>query len=76
MSPRGGNPPMDEKSRDLDDSPNQAFLLDPEGMAKLEHSLTPAQVSASNTAGIYYAGGHGLNRSFCYSPGSARKIPY
>ena len=59
VSPQGGNPPMDEKSRDLKDPLNQAFLRDAEGMSKLEHSLRPSEVTASSYAAIYYAGGHG-----------------
>lgn len=59
VSPGGGEPPMDPKSRDLDDPDNQAFLEDTQAQEKLRHSKRPAQVQADDYAAIYYAGGHG-----------------
>jgi putative intracellular protease/amidase len=59
VSPRGGKPPLDERSRDLGDRDNQAFYGDAQAVGKLDASLTPSQIKAEDYSAIYYAGGHG-----------------
>ena len=63
-SPRGGPPPLDEKSRAPRDAVNQAFLADPVLNGKLQNSLAASAVDPSRYAAIYFAGGHGAMWDF------------
>jgi len=64
VSVQGGAAPMDLGSRDLTDPINVRFLNDPELMAKLERTLSPAEVDPDDYAGIIFAGGHGTMWDF------------
>lgn len=59
VSPKGGKPPLDERSNDTADADNAAFLADAAAVAQLNASATPTAVRADDYAAIYYAGGHG-----------------
>jgi putative intracellular protease/amidase len=64
VSPLGGKAPVDPKSYDLNDRCNRAFVERPELETKLEHTLTPAEVLATNYQAIFFAGGHGTMWDF------------
>ncbi|MDF2188069.1 type 1 glutamine amidotransferase domain-containing protein [Paraflavitalea sp. CAU 1676] len=57
VSPQGGKPPVD--GFNLDDAANKAFWEDKKYRDKIEHSMKPDEVDASQYAAIFYAGGHG-----------------
>jgi len=63
-SPRGGRPPLDEKSRAPGDATNRAFLADPVAKGKLERTRRLAEVDGRAYAAIYLAGGHGTMWDF------------
>jgi putative intracellular protease/amidase len=58
-SPRGGKPPLDEKSRDPGDPLNRAFLENATLAAKLEDTMKPSDLRAEDYTVVYFAGGHG-----------------
>jgi putative intracellular protease/amidase len=58
-SPKGGKPPLDERSRAPGDPDNRAFQADAEAVGRLDASLLPSALRASDYAAIYFAGGHG-----------------
>lgn len=62
VSPKGGKAPM--IGVDLQDPINQAFLNDAAKVAKVENTLTPADVDATHYDAIFYAGGHGTMWDF------------
>jgi putative intracellular protease/amidase len=62
VSPKGGKAPM--IGIDLEDSINKAFLDDAAKVAKVENTLTPAQVDPTRYDAIFYAGGHGTMWDF------------
>lgn len=62
VSPKGGKAPM--IGVDLQDSLNQAFLDDPEKVAKVENTLIPAEIELTRYDAIFYAGGHGTMWDF------------
>jgi putative intracellular protease/amidase len=68
-SPKGGQPPMDEKSRSPRDSLNEAFLADASLRDKLENSLPASAVDVDRYQAVYFAGGHGAMWDF---PDNAR----
>jgi putative intracellular protease/amidase len=51
---------MDESSRDLSDPENSRFLSDPSLIGRLDHTLSPAEVTPEEYGAILYAGGHGV----------------
>ena len=57
VSPKGGKPPV--TGFDLNDLINRKYWEDKAWQAKMDHTLTPAQVNPDDYAAIYYAGGHG-----------------
>ena len=57
VSPKGGKAPVD--GFNLDDSTNNKFWNDTKYRYKVEHTLQPSEVKASDYAAIFYAGGHG-----------------
>jgi putative intracellular protease/amidase len=62
VSPQGGKAPM--TGANLDDPLDKAFLDDPARVAKVEHTLTPAEIDPADYAAIFYAGGHGTMWDF------------
>jgi putative intracellular protease/amidase len=62
VSPEGGKAPM--IGIDLTDPINKAFLENAEKVAKVESTLNPTQVDATQYAAIFYAGGHGTMWDF------------
>lgn len=64
VSPRGGHIPIDERSLKLTDFTNRRYYENPAFRAKLENSLHPQNVDASQYQIIYYAGGHGCMWDF------------
>jgi len=64
LSPKGGEAPMDETSRDLTDPQNKEFLSNPVFVKKLKNTLKPSQVNPSDYSAILYAGGHGTMWDF------------
>jgi putative intracellular protease/amidase len=57
VSPQGGKAPVD--GFNLGDSTNKRFWENTEYRYKVEHTLKPSEVNASDYAAIFYAGGHG-----------------
>ncbi|MFI2744481.1 type 1 glutamine amidotransferase domain-containing protein [Zhouia sp. PK063] len=57
VSPKGGTPPVD--GLDLDDPINKEFWENTRYQKKIANSMKPADVTPSDYAAIYYAGGHG-----------------
>jgi len=62
VSPMGGEAPVD--AFDLNDPVNKEFWENAEYNQKINHSMKPEQVDASQYKGIYYAGGHGTMWDF------------
>lgn len=57
VSPKGGKSPTD--GNDPQDVSNKRFFADKAAKNKIENSMSPSQVNASQYCGIFYAGGHG-----------------
>jgi putative intracellular protease/amidase len=66
VSPKGGKAPM--IGIDLQDPSNKAFLDNAAKVAKVKHTLTPAEVDATHYDAIFYAGGHGTMWDFPENP--------
>lgn len=64
VSVQGGAAPMDANSADLSDLDNARFMNDPALVAKLEHTLRPADIDPADYAAILFAGGHGTMWDF------------
>jgi putative intracellular protease/amidase len=64
MSPKGGVVPIDEKSMNLKDATNRRYYEDTTFRQKLENSLNPSQIDATQYQIIYFAGGHGTMWDF------------
>lgn len=62
VSPKGGKAPM--IGVDLQDPLNKAFLEDSAKRAKVENTLTPAEIEPSRYNAIFFAGGHGAMWDF------------
>jgi putative intracellular protease/amidase len=62
VSPKGGKAPM--IGIDLQDPLNKAFLEDSAKLAKVENTLTPAEIEPSRYDAIFFAGGHGTMWDF------------
>ena len=67
-SPRGGEAPLDQSSRDLRDPANARFLDTPADAAKLTATRALAEVDPSAYAGVLFAGGHGTMWDFRGNP--------
>lgn len=67
-SPKGGKAPMDERSRDLNDSANQRFLENKDYVAKLENTMKLSEAKPQNYMAILFAGGHGTMWDFKEDP--------
>jgi len=61
---KGGMAPMDERSRDLKDPINKAFLENPVTAKKLENTLVLEKINPADYSGILFAGGHGTMWDF------------
>jgi putative intracellular protease/amidase len=72
VSPKGGKPPLDDKSQDRGDRANQGFIAAPQLADKLDATMTPAEVDAGRYSVIYFAGGHGAMWDFPESAPLAR----
>ena len=64
VSPLGGKIPLDERSMDFKEAGNARYWDDPGFRDKLENSLSPSQVQASDYRLIFFAGGHGAMWDF------------
>jgi putative intracellular protease/amidase len=64
VSPQGGKAPVDPKSYDLTDPMNKQFVERPELFSKLEQTLRPVDIQASDYQAILFAGGHGVMWDF------------
>jgi putative intracellular protease/amidase len=62
VSPKGGKAPM--IGIDLEDAIDKSFLDNPATVAKVEHTLTPAEIESSRYDAIFFAGGHGTMWDF------------
>lgn len=62
ISPQGGKAPM--TGENLDDPLDRAFLKNPTKVAKIERTLTPAEIDPNRYNAIFYAGGHGTMWDF------------
>jgi putative intracellular protease/amidase len=62
VSPKGGKAPM--VGIDLQDPLNKAFMDDPAKLAKVEQTLSPAEINSTDYDAIFYAGGHGTMWDF------------
>ncbi len=62
VSPQGGKAPM--TGENLDDPLDRSFLKNPTKVAKIEQTLTPAEIDSSRYDAIFYAGGHGTMWDF------------
>lgn len=62
VSPQGGKAPVD--GFDLNDPTNKTFWENSEYKSKIENTLKPSDVTVTDYAAIYYAGGHGTMWDF------------
>ncbi len=60
-SPKGGQPPLDPKSDDLNSqtTATKRFKSDPAGQAALAHTLKLSSIKAADYDAVFYPGGHG-----------------
>ncbi|MBE8955242.1 MAG: type 1 glutamine amidotransferase domain-containing protein [Quinella sp. 2Q5] len=65
---KGGKPPIDGDSLDLNDAVNKKFWDDENFQAKLADTLKLADVNAADFDAIFFAGGHGVMWDFADSP--------
>ncbi len=63
-SPRGGLPPMDERSHKLSDEDNKRFVETSSDWRKMENSIPLSGIDAGNYRAIIFAGGHGTMWDF------------
>ncbi|WP_111859360.1 type 1 glutamine amidotransferase domain-containing protein [Acinetobacter sp. CFCC 10889] len=70
VSPNGGAVPLDERSQKwiYMDKEARAHLADPAFMSRLNSTLKPTDVKASNYKAIYFTGGHGVMWDFPNNP--------
>ncbi|NIJ53534.1 type 1 glutamine amidotransferase domain-containing protein [Dyadobacter arcticus] len=64
VSPLGGHIPIDERSMDLKDECNALYWENAAFKEKLQHSLKPSEIHASDYRLIYFTGGHGAMWDF------------
>jgi putative intracellular protease/amidase len=72
VSPKGGAPPVDEKSQAPRDRANRAFSEHAPSVAQLAATLTPDAVDPARYDAIYFAGGHGAMWDFPTDSGLTR----
>jgi len=63
-SPKGSQPPLDQRSYDLRDQDNRQFCADKDLLAQLNNTIPIAAVNPEDYIAIYYAGGHGAMWDF------------
>jgi putative intracellular protease/amidase len=63
-SPKGGLPPMDERSHKLSDEDNKRFVETATDWRKMENSILLSSIDAGNYRAIIFAGGHGTMWDF------------
>lgn len=63
-SPKGSQPPLDQRSYDLQDQDNRQFCADKDLLAQLNNTIPIAAVNPEDYIAIYYAGGHGAMWDF------------
>jgi putative intracellular protease/amidase len=63
-SPKGGQPPLDQRSYDLRDKDNHQFWENKHFQSKLNNTIPIEAVNAEDYMSIYYAGGHGTMWDF------------
>jgi putative intracellular protease/amidase len=63
-SPKGSQPPLDQKSYDLRDKDNRQFLEDKRLQSQLNNTIPIEAVNPEDYIAIYYAGGHGAMWDF------------
>lgn len=70
ISPKGGAVPLDERSQKwiYMDKQARAYLADPAFMSRLNNTLQPSEVKASDYKAIYFTGGHGVMWDFPNNP--------
>jgi putative intracellular protease/amidase len=68
-SPKGSQPPLDQKSYDLQDKDNRKFWEDEQLQGQLNNTIPIEAVNPEDYVAIYYAGGHGAMWDF---PGNER----
>lgn len=70
VSPQGGRIPLDERSQKwiYMDKDARAHLADPAFMKRLNNSLKPSDIKASDYKAIYFTGGHGVMWDFPNNP--------
>lgn len=70
ISPKGGAVPLDERSQKwiYMDKQAHAYLADPAFMSRLNNTLQPSEVKASDYKAIYFTGGHGVMWDFPNNP--------
>jgi len=68
-SPRGSQPPIDQRSYNLRDKDNRQFWEDERLQAQLNNTIPIEAVNPEDYVAIYYAGGHGAMWDF---PGNER----
>lgn len=63
-SPKGSQPPLDQRSYDLRDKDNRLFWEDENLQAQLNNTVPIEAVNPEDYIAIYYAGGHGAMWDF------------
>lgn len=63
-SPKGSQPPLDQRSYDLRDKDNRQFWEDKRLQAQLNNTIPIEAVNPQDYIAIYYAGGHGAMWDF------------
>lgn len=63
-SPKGSQPPLDQRSYDLRDKDNRLFWEDENLQAQLNNTIPIEDVNPKDYIAIYYAGGHGAMWDF------------
>ncbi|HEY9801263.1 type 1 glutamine amidotransferase domain-containing protein [Anabaena azotica] len=63
-SPKGSQPPLDQRSYDLRDKDNRLFWEDENLQAQLNNTIPIEAVNPEDYIAIYYAGGHGAMWDF------------
>jgi putative intracellular protease/amidase len=64
VSPKGGEPPVDPTSYDLNDAVNARFIADRALQQRIKSTLYPSQVDPTLYSAILFSGGHGTMWDF------------
>lgn len=71
-SPKGGECPIDPRSKDMQDEDNKTFLESEYTMNALKNSAKLADVNPKEYRAIFFAGGHGTMWDFPDAPGLSK----